>query len=311
MSRRLLPLMLLLAVAAPATAEVGVFRDAHRPDRPRPYIHTVFDVVDEPDPFGVWARYSPVDDTRRIVLEPAGEVTGGRWPALLYHEPWQRAIACWSMIVNGSSRVVVSELADDAWSAPRPLGVSSLEQYDPVLAVDPDGSLVVSYWATDGANRGVFSQTLAAPGDPFSPPVRISPAESPASRPDMVFHGGIAHWVYEVGDAGAALSLQRTRLEDGGLVHEIVAVTARTAALWPEIHSRGTKLWVDWIDFTATGSFPGEMAWQQLDAGGWSSLSYAPFENEEERDFHVRGFIRLQVLAASPDGTVPAAEPAE
>ena len=66
-------------------------------------------------------------------------------------------MVAWSTLVEGSSRIVLSEFVDDAWTAPRPVTPAAWDQYDPALAVDPDGLLVLSYWATDGVSRVVAS----------------------------------------------------------------------------------------------------------------------------------------------------------
>jgi hypothetical protein len=309
--RSLLASALLLAFL-PAAAEVGVFRDAERPHLARPYVQTVFDVVDEPDPFGIWARHSPLDDTRRAVLNPDGNATGDGWPAVIYHAQWQRPMVAWSTLVEGSSRIVLSEFVNDAWTAPRPVSPAAWDQYDPVLAVDPAGLLVLSYWATNGSERLVFAQYLASPDEVFSPPIQVSETGQLASRPGMTYHAGIANWVYELDDPNDGSdnrSVWRTQFVDGGFVHELVAPTNHPDAMWPQVHSHNGRLWVDWIDFTAGDPFIGEMAWQQLEAGNWSSVSYEPFANEEELDYHVRGSIRMQVITAVPPDDPVETEP--
>jgi hypothetical protein len=72
---------------------------------------------------------------------------------------------------------------------------------------------------------------------------------------------------------------------------EIIATTQHAGANWPRIHSLDGRLWIDWIDAE------GDMAWtRRLTAGSWESIQTEYFESVEQRDFHVRGQIRIRVL---------------
>jgi hypothetical protein len=78
-------------------------------------------------------------------------------------------------------------------------------------------------------------------------------------------------------------------------VPEIVAITNNLGSVRPEVHVHAGRLWVDWIDAESNGS--GEMAWSRLDAQGhWEPLHYDAFATLEQRDWIVRGGVRLQAI---------------
>ena len=62
-------------------------------------------------------------------------------------------------------------------------------------------------------------------------------------------------------------------------------------ALWPEIHSAGSSLWVEWIDAVDS------MAWTERDTGQpWTAPESEGYTTFEDRDFFARGRIRSKAL---------------
>ena len=71
----------------------------------------------------------------------------------------------------------------------------------------------------------------------------------------------------------------------------MLAITQHAGANWPRIHEANDRLWVDWID-TAS-----DMTWTKEHCSGvWDPIQVEAYESTEERDYHIRGKIRMQVL---------------
>lgn len=81
------------------------------------------------------------------------------------------------------------------------------------------------------------------------------------------------------------------RHENGQFVPEVLAISQSADPVWPQIHSRGTRVWVDWEEA------PGQMFWVRRDAatGNWDSPQVEPYETQVQRDFFIRG--KIQSLA--------------
>jgi hypothetical protein len=134
---------------------------------------------------------------------------------------------------------------------------------------------------------------LAADLSAWTAPVQVSEPGEIATRPSGVFHNGLLRVTYEIHDQGLGTAPRRialaTRVAEE-FFSQTVAVTQHAGPNWPEVHSAGGRMWVDWIDAG------GEMAWiRQPAAGQWESVELVPFAGNEERDYHVRG--RIAVLA--------------
>ena len=71
----------------------------------------------------------------------------------------------------------------------------------------------------------------------------------------------------------------------------MLVMTPHDQPNWAGLHSVYGKLWAEWIDAT------GEMTWVEQDlTGQWTGVQIEPFNSVEDRDFHVRGRIRFEVL---------------
>ena len=78
--------------------------------------------------------------------------------------------------------------------------------------------------------------------------------------------------------------------------------------MWPQVHSRSGKLWVDWIDFT-NGPFNGDVAWtKRQNSGDWTTVELEDFTSEEELVYFVRGTIQGQ---AAPHGAYQQVPPTQ
>ena len=306
MRRTILVLTVAIAAVLPALGEIGVIRDVSRLDPATPYVQTI---VDEPDPLGVgrWTRLSPLGDTRRFVLNADGDLRGDGPPSIAYDPTSEITFVAWSSVDPlGVEKIVVSRFVGDAWTAPRRTNVSTGRQLAPALAIDNDGAVHVVYGEIRSASEAIYHQVLIGSDGEWSAPVRISPPGQAASRPHAAVHNGALHVVFEIrpdeaNPSSVVVSLATTSID--GIDSQPVALSSHEGPLWPQVHSAGGTLWIDWIDFTSGDPFIGEMAWTKaLDSGNWDAVRYEPFYGEEELEYRVRGWIGTQAAlpAVSP-----------
>lgn len=289
------------AAAIPALGEIGVLRDVS--GHGTPYLQTI---VDEPDPLGVgrWTRLSPIDDTRRVVLNSDGDLRGDGPPSVVFDTVWEMTFVAWSSVDPlGVERIVFSCFARDAWTTPRRINGSAGRQFAPALAVAEDGSVHVVYGESRTGPEAIYHQMLLEPDGEWSTPVLVSPPGQAASRPHATFHAGKLHIVYEVrpdetDPTSVAITLGAASVD--GIDTQPVAFSNHEGPLWPQIHSAGGTLWTEWVDFTNGDPFVGEMAWiKAIDAGNWDTKRYEPFAGEEELEYRVRPWIGSQAAAAA------------
>jgi hypothetical protein len=71
-------------------------------------------------------------------------------------------------------------------------------------------------------------------------------------------------------------------------IPEVMAISTYDDRMDPQVHSHGGTLWIDWID---GGD---EAAWTRWNPStGWDPVQYESFDDWMEREFHVRGAIRM------------------
>jgi hypothetical protein len=251
-------------------------------------------IVDDPDPIGsAWVRNHP-DGGIRIALNPDGAGDGDGDPALLARPAPEYPIAAWAESTPGGYDIVVSRFDGAAWTVPEVVADEAADEFDPQLARDPqDGTVHLVYWVHDPVPRVVHRQ---APADlaSWSPAAPVSHPNEAACRPSVALHDGVVHVVYEVHDLGHGTTPRRIMLaiHDGQqFASEMVATTLHDGENWPRVHGAGALVWIDWIDAV------GEMTWTRRVLGGpWEPVEIESFQTPEEREFHVRGLIRLLAL---------------
>jgi hypothetical protein len=285
---------LLLLLASPALAEVGVIYDPIHLTSQGPY--ELLSIIEDPDPVGIqWRPYSTMNPSR-VLLNPEGEANGDGRPSSLYNKISQLPMVAWAKNVATGYDVVISYFENGVWSQPLVLCENATVTLDaePQLVVNPaDGSVHLLYWMDEGSPRIMHRQ---APADlsSWSDAVQVSDIGDIAIRPAGVFHQGHLNVVYEshTGQIGGTPRLITLAAEDGGLFSSMVlATTLHDESNRPHIHSSGNNLWVEWIDSDD------EMAWtSQVQPDPWSDIEPEPFGSVEERDFHVRREIRGLVL---------------
>lgn len=278
-------------------AEVGV---AMMPGSPGPRIAYVLGVIEDgPSPWSSIAwRPVGLGTGSRIVLNPQGEPNGDGAPTLLSNPATGMVAAAWARDSAGGFDVVVSQFVDGAWTAAQVVAGSPAQEFDPQLVLAPDGSVHIFYWV-EGATRQVFQVTAPADLSSWSAPVLVSQPGESACRPAGAFYNGVLHVAYEVhnfGNGNSPRQVVLARFDNGVFTPEVVAMTNNLGGVYPQVHSHGGRLWVDWVDEEASDG-SGEIAWTRMNAEGqWDSIHYSAFANYEQREYQVRSGVRVAVI---------------
>jgi hypothetical protein len=281
-------LPILVLALDPALSEVGVTIQLNgQSELVKPHVLGI--IVDGPDPTSrVWQRYS-ADSATRSVLNDEGEANGDGKPSVLFNTVTDQSMVAWSRNSPEGFDVVLSVFAAGSWTDPIVLAGSSEDELDPHLAMDPaDGSVHLVYWVNDSQPR-VMHREAPADLSVWAPAQQVSLAGETAVRPAATFHDGLLRVVYESSWTDVESTPRQIVITtyDGGFPSEIVATTHMSEPSWPEVHSAVGHLWIDWIDDS------GQMSWRRQQAdGSWGSIESEPFQNVEERDYHVRGKIK-------------------
>jgi hypothetical protein len=271
-----------------ARAEVGI---ALRDDG-FPVGYVMKAIVDDPEPVGiVWQRFSAESPARKI-LNDQGLANGDGRPSLATAPGSSVPMVAWSRNTPQGFDVVISRFVAGGWETPQIVAGSSGDELDPTLLVDPvDGSVRVVYWVGGPASRVAFRQAPADLSSWSSETVLSQPGEV-ACRPSATLDAGSLLVAYEVHDFGYGATPRRivlARQDSAGTVWESLAVSQHPGDNWPQVHSAASVVWVDWIDAE------GEMGWmRQPELDPWEPVQIETFAGPVERDFHVRGAIRLQ-----------------
>ena len=113
-------------------------------------------------------------------------------------------------------------------------------------------------------------------------------------RPDAAFDVTslvVAYEVHPLGYGTVPREIVLAAQQGPGFTSENVASTSYGGENRPSVHCAIGRLWIDWIDAT------NEMAWtRQLAPGQWTPVDAETFDTTEERDYHVRGAIRMIAL---------------
>lgn len=278
------------ASTIPGRAEVGVaFGELGRANT---YILQI--IVDDPEPVGnAWIPYSN-GSSGRVVLNAGGFENGDGDPSLIMRPAPLYPVAAWALNTPSGYDVVVSAFDGVAWTSPQVVAGGPVDELDPHLVLDPnDGSVHLLYWIHDISPRVIHRQ---APGDlsSWSAPVEVSLPGEVACRPSGIFHDGQLHVIYELHGLGYGTTPRQIVVakQDGdGFVSQILATTEYPGDNWPQLHSAGGRLWFDWVDSSC------EAGWRlQIAPGSWEPVETQGYATTEERDYHVRGEIRQQVL---------------
>lgn len=283
-------IVLAVSSALPIQAEVGVFNS---PTMEIAYIINA--ITEDGEPIGtIWYPFNPIVPYRSI-LNPQGFDNGDGNPSIQFNLVSRQTIVTWARNSPDGFDVVISRFEDDSWTTPEILAGSLDDELDPQLTIDPaTGDVHVVYWVEAETPRVMHRQ---APPDlsTWSEPVVVSQPQEIAVRPAVVFHRGALKVTYESHTSGFRQTPRQivvaTRAVEG-FSAEVPATTEHAERNWPQIHSDGSRLWVEWIDSD------GSMSWMlQSDPGVWTPLEFEVFQTVEERDYEVRNRVKAAVRA--------------
>ena len=285
-----------LVASGAARAEVGV---AIRPGEAGPNVAYILDgSTEDPSPINpVWRKFDLVGGMH-VALNPGGEANGDGTPSLLTDPSTGLVAAAWSRNSANGFDVVVSCFQSGAWTESAVVAGSSANELDPQLALDSDGSVHLFYWV-DGATPQVFHRVAPPDLSSWSAADPVSESGQSACRPAGAFHNGVLYVAYELHNLGTGTAPRQVvlaRFENGVFTPEVVATTNNLGNASPQVHSHWGRLWVDWIDQELTDG-SGEIAWIRQDAEGqWEVIHYDSFANHEQREYLVRGGVRIEVI---------------
>jgi hypothetical protein len=275
-----------------ARAEVGAVFDIATLDPRVTYAWNA--IIDDIDPTSSWHVLS-VPTQGRAVLNPEGEANGDGKPSLWFDPARNLAVAVWARNSGAQFDVVLSRFAQGEWSTPVVIAGGAGDQVDPFVTGDPlDGTLHVVW--VDRATGGVHHRWAPPDLAAWSAPQPVSPPGAVTRRPASAFDAEGLVVVWEAHDGGEGTVPRRivfARRADGVFVEETVATTWHAEANFPEIHARGPRLWLEWIDAD------GEMAWRrQLLAGSWEPVAIEPYAGLVDLEYRVRS--QIKALANAP-----------
>ena len=296
------PILFLTALAVcglstrPGLAEIGAGYTGI--PAPKADVYVLGSIEDGPTPFDrLWRRFS-LPGGSRIVLNPNGEANGDGPPSILSNSTSGLIAVAWARNSANGFDVVLSRFENGAWTEPQVIAGSPANELDPHLVLGADGVVHLFYWV-DGTTPQVLHTQAPADLSSWSSPVMVSQPGQPACRPAGVFWNGVlrvAHEVHDFGYGNSPRQVVLSRYEGGVFVPEIVAMTSHLGEVRPQVHSHAGQLWVDWVDAETTGG-SGEVAWTRLDAEGhWVPIQYEPYANYEEREYLVRGGVRMKAI---------------
>ena len=289
-------ILLTTAFVAAPRAEIGVVHGGFQEpgNVPIPYILGIITDEGNPIELGYWLR-SFADSPTRSVLNPDGDLNGDGRPDVALHPGTRVPLVVWSRNSPSGFDVVLSRFENGAWTVPEVVVDVADDALDPRVAIDSaTGDVHLVYWI-GGADPRIEHRVAPADLSTWSAPGTVSGPGEAACRPLAVFHGGVLRVIYEVhvpGIGGTPRQVVLAKLEAGGFVQEIVAQTGHDGEVWPEVHSHGGRIWVDWIDAH------GVIGWTRFDAaaGRWEPIWTESFAGIEEREFHVRGAVRAKAI---------------
>lgn len=251
-------------------------------------------IVDDADPISVWSQYR---------LLPAGQVLNADGHARDDGRPDitvksimgdSSPVGVWAYNAGTDHDIAFSEWDGNAWTTTAFLTSSTVDERDPRVAIEADGTVHVVWW-TVGATEKIYLATRPAASTAWGPAVLVTTGNEEGRRPSVAVDAGGLRVAYER-DSTEPGMLQdvvvATQQGGGGFVLELVGSTVRTDRLDAMIHTEQSHLWVDW-KHEATEFGCAEWlgsSWSPIAPEPWTDPSWVGVEG-------VRKTIRNQVLS--------------
>lgn len=287
MSMKMSTAVLLAVLATGSTrAEVSI-----QPDEGLCPSFLVMAVIEDADPIGS-AVWQPFDLDFSSIVNPSGDIRGDGSPDMAFEKRHCGAVLVWSYVSEGSTDLMLMEVADPENPVTRMLTSGPEDDLDPRLFLEDDDTMHVVWWRP-GTHSDVFLVTRPATTYRWSSPVPVNARTESARRPSVAVQAGVLRVAYErdAPSGGGQEVVVATLQPDDTLVRAVVGSTARTARLDPILHAEGSHLWVDWKEDGAMAyAVFGETGWSVPVSTPWTDPSWVGVES-------ARGQIRRAVLA--------------
>jgi hypothetical protein len=220
-------------------------------------------ITEGPDPIPHAASESD-SDCDDSGAENTGHDDGS--PDLFVDPTTGETIAVWAFDAVTDHDIVVGEWdGDDCRPSLEFLTSSLVDEIDPRVFVDRDGTAYVVWWESGLPERVLLSYRLAG-SRYWEFPVEIA---NGGRRPAVMVHGGRLHVAYER-DAPNGQEIVLAFPGDSGHDLEVVATTTRSEALEVVMHSEVGRLWVEWKHSDS------ELAYSLRLGSGWTTPTIVP-----------------------------------
>jgi hypothetical protein len=214
------------------------------------------------------------DSSDPIGWQPLGPITTGTLlgsgdpPDVAFRLGTAYPLVVWSFKTSLHRDVYFAEWSQTGWTDPSNLTASPVDEADPRVFVEPDGTVHVVWWQMSMLVHEVHWTQRPAGQASWQPPVQVSTASERARRPSVVVLEGQPWFAYER-DSSSPEMLQDVvvarALPGGGFERQAVHSTARAERLDVVLHVEQGRLWADWKNGDA------EFGCAELEIGQWAT----------------------------------------
>ena len=248
-------------------------------------------ISENPDPIGAfaWQAFRPIAPER--ILNPSGFVRGDGTPDATT-KPDGSPVVVWAYNVGPDHDAAIAEWDGTAWGSIGFLATSGEDELDPRIAVEANGAVHVAWWtAGDGL---VWLRTRQPGSGVWDAPVLVTYGGEHGRRPSVLVVGGVLRVAYERDSSQPGMSqdvVVAAREAGGSFTMDVVASSARTARLDPQLHAEAGATWLDWKHDAGEFGSAGHdgSAWTLGPPAAWADPSWVGAEE-------ARGEIRRRVL---------------
>lgn len=254
--------ILLICAQAVAWAEVSV-------DPSEAGVNTIImGIIDDADPISVlWQPFRPLPSER--ILNSSGYARGDGRPDLGFRVIGDDSdsfvlspVVVWAYNAGSDHDIAIAEWTGTTWSSIEFLTNTTVDELDPRIFVEGDGTLHVTWWTMEAPQRVLLARKPTG-SSTWDAPIEVIAG---CRRPSVAVH-----------DTGRRVSCERDsmipgvsqevvilREESGSFIEEAVMPTSRSMPLESVLHVAEGQLWIDW---KSDGQTLGYVEYTQ---GSWS-----------------------------------------
>ncbi len=295
-SLRILPLLLLMLVAFASIvrAEVSVEAD---PD----YGGFILLGRGGGDGGSPWPWRAESQRDPALTLNSEGDLNSDGSPAFAIDPRTGYPSVVWAWFDGSDYEVVLSRWDGAAWSDWQRLTDNAEDDLDPSVSIDDTGTTTVSWWRP-GESPAVWFVEGEALEEEWSPESLVNTEFNSGRYPSSALTEDGLAWGYQsdLFDDGPTFIVVARR--GSFWIQDFVASTFYAGPngdgdLDVQVHSRGRRLWVDWVDSA------GVLAYSVMDpdSGEWSYPHCEPYAWDEltgETEFIARELARVRIRLA-------------